>query len=287
MQGTRLRSSASRIKRATSKLLDGVFSIRLAASAWLHDDHASSARWTRHPLPADHGLPPVFLQPPSTLFAAKSGDTVAMFIAHLPAGYLLGRKLVRHHPATRTGSASAPLALLAAVLIGSVFPDVDLLYFYLIDGRRHHHHSYWTHLPIFWLLLTPPLWLLARSPQRQAMVLLFVAGVLLHLILDSITGSIAWRCPVDCTGLHLVTVTARYQPWWLNFILHWTFILELLIILLAGITLLLDRRRSRSAGDARRSRYTDSHAYTTCQHAARSPEAPGAPPEEGRPNNQE
>ena len=167
-----------------------------------------------------------------------------MFIAHLPAGYLLSRQLIASPLISRS---TLGLPLLIAGLIGSLFPDIDLLYFYLIDARQHHHHSYWTHLPITWLLLTPLVWLLIRPRRWRPAVLLFGACALLHLLLDSMTGSIAWLCPFDCQGFHLVTVTARHQPWWLNFILHWTFIIELLITLLASVTIVIDRRQRTTA----------------------------------------
>ncbi|WEJ09073.1 hypothetical protein [Sinorhizobium prairiense] len=67
-----------------------------------------------------------------------------MFIAHLPAGYILTHCIARKNETIRSRA-------LAVGLIFSVLPDLDLLYFFLGDGRRTPHHDYWTHLPIFWL----------------------------------------------------------------------------------------------------------------------------------------
>ncbi len=64
-----------------------------------------------------------------------------MFLAHLPAGYL---SAVAAH---RCGWRGVMLPCLA----GSLFPDIDLIYGYLADGGRVHHHLYVTHYPVLWL----------------------------------------------------------------------------------------------------------------------------------------
>jgi inner membrane protein len=70
-----------------------------------------------------------------------------MFIAHLPAGYVLTRRLIDRAPA---GDALSR-RLLALGLWASVLPNLDLLYFYLIDNRQTLHHLYWPHVPVSWL----------------------------------------------------------------------------------------------------------------------------------------
>lgn len=61
-----------------------------------------------------------------------------MFIGHLPGAYLALRPLQRRLP---------PLAF-AAGLLGSVLPDLDLIWFYFVDNHAFHHHEYITHRPI-------------------------------------------------------------------------------------------------------------------------------------------
>ncbi|HEV7822952.1 MAG TPA: metal-dependent hydrolase, partial [Burkholderiales bacterium] len=70
-----------------------------------------------------------------------------MIIGHLPAGYLLSTFTYM-----RLGSdvVSRQVFLLAG-MAGAIAPDADLLYFYLIDQRQHHHHTYFTHFPVVWL----------------------------------------------------------------------------------------------------------------------------------------
>jgi len=152
-----------------------------------------------------------------------------MLIAHLPAGYLLARRL-----APRLAAGPADVRRLMAVgLVASVFPDIDLVYFYLIDGRQTLHHDYWTHIPAFWpaatLAAAALLWLARMGiPWREFLV--FLAGILLHLVLDTPAGGILWGWPVSLHRFMLVEVPARFDWWVWSFVLHWTFLAELGIV---------------------------------------------------------
>lgn len=164
-----------------------------------------------------------------------------MLIGHLPAGYLIGRALAK---ASRPNRA----ALLAAVMAGSVFPDIDLAYFFLFDHQRTHHHLYWTHIPAFWLAVCAGV-LLAWAANRQlrppVALWFFLLGVLSHLLLDSIIGDIYWLVPFGYQPFSLFTVHPRYSPWYLNFILHWVFGIELLLVACAGAFAYADLRLRR------------------------------------------
>jgi inner membrane protein len=154
-----------------------------------------------------------------------------MFIGHLPAGYLCTTALLR-----ATGlPPERQRPLLWAGLASSVLPDLDMLYFYLVDRQRHLHHAYWTHLPFFWLCLIGLGALIAWWRGRGWPLLLVVAAnLMLHMLLDTLVGGVRWLSPLSDAWLTLVEVPARYQPWVLSFILHWTFGLELLVCLAAG-----------------------------------------------------
>lgn len=69
-----------------------------------------------------------------------------MIIGHLASGYvyskLLSSRLASHGFATKS--------VMIAGIVGAIAPDFDMLYFYLVDNRQHHHHSYWSHFPIVW-----------------------------------------------------------------------------------------------------------------------------------------
>jgi len=165
-----------------------------------------------------------------------------MFIAHLPTGYILSNIVKK-----RSGLKHANLKLFMMFgMMGAIAPDLDMFYFYLVDHRQHHHHSYLTHYPIIWfsLLSLSAVWYRVAIDKANAILaLVFTANGCLHLVLDTLVGDIWWFAPFIDKPYALFTVAARYQPWWLNFILHWSFLLELLICLW-GLTIW---RRNRKA----------------------------------------
>lgn len=140
----------------------------------------------------------------------------------------------------------APVTASAAILagiVGAISPDFDLLFFYLVDHRQVHHHKYPSHWPITWLILSAACALLLRlsSKRKTAFIaLVFCLGGMLHTVLDSIVGDIWWFAPFVDKAYSLITVHAVYKPWWLNFILNWSFAGEIVICTWA---LLLYRRR--------------------------------------------
>lgn len=123
-----------------------------------------------------------------------------MFIAHLPAGYLTTALVPR---AWRTR------AVTAAALVGSVLPDVDLLYFYLPTrlgggGQREPHHAYWSHTPVWWIAIAAVvlggilIFVRGSARRKHALVVAGVlfANVLLHHVLDTPVGAIRWLWPL-------------------------------------------------------------------------------------------
>lgn len=164
-----------------------------------------------------------------------------MFIAHLPTGYI-------------TTTALAPFfqkqgvtykQLMICGLLGAIAPDFDLLYFFLVDNQQHHHHMYFPHLPIVWLVLLglSLLWF-KLNPRYSSLALVFSINGFIHLLLDSVVGDIWWLAPVIDKPYALFHIEALHQPWWLNFLLHWSFLLELSICLVAVIIFLRSRRQA-------------------------------------------
>jgi hypothetical protein len=152
-----------------------------------------------------------------------------MIIGHLPAGYLLSTFTYM-----RLGSdvVSRQVFVLAG-MAGAIAPDVDLLYFYLLDHRQHHHHTYFTHFPIVWLALVAiSMWWYCTARYRllPALAVMFALNGFVHLMLDSIVGDIAWFAPWSTHLFSLVKISPAYHPWWLNFIFHWSFLLELALL---------------------------------------------------------
>lgn len=166
-----------------------------------------------------------------------------MLIAHLPSGYLLGR------------AGNARGAAMAAALFGAVAPDLDMLWFHFVDHGRVLHHEYWTHLPAFWLIVglvaLPLLRLFAPRWLRPAGF--FLAGVFLHLVLDTLVGGIIWGWPFDHRQIEAFVVPAAYDHWVVSFLLHWSFLAEIAITLAAIWLWWRDVLRGRVA-TARRAR---------------------------------
>lgn len=117
-------------------------------------------------------------------------------------------------------------------LVGSIFPDLDLLYFYLIDHRRTLHHRYWTHLPLVWIalgLLVVGGSRLFKAERLAQWSTVFVLNVLLHQTLDTIVGKVLWLAPFDTRVVYLFEVPAVHGHWLLNYLLHWSIAFEVLV----------------------------------------------------------
>lgn len=115
-------------------------------------------------------------------------------------------------------------------------PDIDMLYFYLVDLRQHHHHTYFTHYPVVWLVLLAAsvIWLRnAKTKKHPAYTAAFSLNGFAHMFLDTIVGDIWWLAPWGAEPFAFFTVPALYKPWWLNFLLHWSFAAEIAIVILA------------------------------------------------------
>lgn len=145
-----------------------------------------------------------------------------MLTAHRPSGYVLARVLRRR--------CDVPY-LLPAALLGAVLTDFDMIWFLFLDQGAIHHHRYWVHVPLFWvgvaLVALPLIALWARRYFGTACV--FFASLLMHLLLDTLSGGILWGVSVRDHLFSLITVPASQSHWVLSFLLHWSFLPELLI----------------------------------------------------------
>ena len=163
-----------------------------------------------------------------------------MFIAHLPAGYLLTTFLQRKLQTT---------AYLWIGLVASVIPDLDMLYFYLIDDRQTLHHHYWTHLPLFWTALWIITIFIGHAFKRRnifVITTIIYCNLILHFVLDSFVGGINWLYPFIDHDLFLITVPATREFWVWSFMFHWSFLVEITILLLA-ILLFFNNRKLHHA----------------------------------------
>jgi hypothetical protein len=156
-----------------------------------------------------------------------------MIIGHLPAGYVLSRlgylrfrRLIDNYR-----------KFMFWGVFGSIAPDLDMVYFHLVDGGRVHHHKYFSHYPVLWLALAviAAVFCLGHSARGKVGIyaLVFAVAGFCHLMLDTIVGDIWWFAPFVDQPFALATVPAIYKPWWLNFFLHWSFLLEIAVIVWA------------------------------------------------------
>ena len=168
--------------------------------------------------------------------ATMARSTAHMFIAHIPASYLLAKVTAKKH---------LSLPSLAALSLGSIFPDIDLLRFYLLDNHQIHHHHYWTHRPFVWACIVLAFTLMAKLAKRKlpAPLWLFFMSVFLHLALDTIVGDIGWSWPIYDRSWTLVTIQDTHTIWILNFFLHWTFAVEIVICLMASLVFIRQEGR--------------------------------------------
>ncbi|MFC3630789.1 metal-dependent hydrolase [Paracoccus angustae] len=154
----------------------------------------------------------------------------------------MGERPGRGHPARR--------GLMVTGLVASVLPDLDLIWFYLVNGRQNPHHEFVFHWPLFWVAVALILWIASMGlGLRGAMPFLGIAlvSLLLHMVPDSVAAEIAWLMPFSDAEVNLVVVPARHDWWVHSFVLHWTFLLELTICGWAALVLAGNRRNAAQA----------------------------------------
>ncbi|MBI4406895.1 MAG: metal-dependent hydrolase [Candidatus Kerfeldbacteria bacterium] len=140
-----------------------------------------------------------------------------MIIAHGPLGYLVAYLVRRRW--------TFPRSYYWFGVIGGIFPDIDLFYFYFIDASRSHHQLI-THSLVPYLVLG----LVGLSVQRLRIpVSLFVLGAISHIGADVLTGYVAVFQPLSDRMIGL--------PAW-SYSLASSGLAEILIIVLAFGTVL-------------------------------------------------
>lgn len=115
-------------------------------------------------------------------------------------------------------------------------PDLDYYYTVLFDPLDHpSHHHYFTHYPLFWLLLwmLSVIWLGSSNMQNPVSAFVFSLGGFIHTILDTIIGRIYWFAPFSFEKYGLVSVVRDYDPSRLPDFWNFGYGLEFLITLWA------------------------------------------------------
>lgn len=157
-----------------------------------------------------------------------------MFLAHLPAGYLLTQGLLAL-PGARALPDTSRQQLLATGLIASILPDFDMFYFYLFSSQQINHRAFPSHWPLAWLTLSAIAALLACKRVRSGhwFNIFLLANVQLHFVLDTIVGSIRWLAPFDHTRFTWMHLPRTSGIWFWKSAGNTYALLELAIILAA------------------------------------------------------
>jgi inner membrane protein len=154
-----------------------------------------------------------------------------MLIAHLPAGYLAYKTSEILSPTLRNTQKSK----LIGILTGSLLPDLDVIWFYVVSDRRDVHHSYLAHTPIFWIGILLLFLFIAKIRNKNDLKIFSISmcvGAILHLALDSIARQIRWLYPLTNSAIQLVEIPPTHSWWVISFITHWTFLLEVALVIL-------------------------------------------------------
>ena len=134
------------------------------------------------------------------------------------------------------------------VLMCSILPDFDLLWFYFVDDGHIHHHRYLVHVPAFWGVVAAVLLPMVWRTRFRVVTLLGLAAIFLYLVLDTVAGGIMWLYPFDRTLYHLVMVPPTRFHFMISFMLHWSFLLEVGIWMMAAWLFTAQRRARAAAG---------------------------------------
>jgi len=148
-----------------------------------------------------------------------------MLIAHAPMGYIIAKK-----------QKVEKKSLAAASILFSVLPDFDLLYYYIFDDGKRSHHLYFPHLPIVMFgsfLILLPFMQFRPMKKFRPYISLFYINWLVHLLLDTVTGGIAWLYPLKNTLIKLIQIPAHMSHWILSFVFHYSFLIEIGIVFYA------------------------------------------------------
>jgi len=192
-----------------------------------------------------------------------------MLIGHLPAGYIFSKLL----SGKLAGRGIETRHIIPAGMLGSIAPDLDMFYFFLVDNRQHHHHTYWSHYPIVWLTLLLLFAIRLRFAGNKGFALpglLFSASGFMHLMLDSIVGKIWWLAPFVDRPFSIYQVAATYRPWWINFVVDWSFLMEMALVAWAAALCLWSNmpRRKTSALSPERGALFEIHDIAVAQGSA-------------------
>ncbi|MFH2104880.1 MAG: metal-dependent hydrolase [Parcubacteria group bacterium] len=168
-----------------------------------------------------------------------------MIFAHAPAGFIaayITRKIWRRGLSRRQTS-----WLYFIGTLGGILPDIDTLYYYLVDSHFSHRELI-THTPILYIVICAILYLLGYLLKKKfirAFSLVIFFATLSHLMLDSFNSGIGWLYPGTDLIFGLLGISVLAEGWYGQYLLVITFSTELAIFLVAGNIILFTKYRQR------------------------------------------
>lgn len=154
-----------------------------------------------------------------------------MLFSHLPAGFIvtyLTRKIWRRDLSKRQIKWLYVVGTLAGTL-----PDIDNLYYYLVDSSFSHRELI-THTLFFYLIICSAFYLVGYLLKRKiicSLSLIVFFASLSHLLLDSFSPGIGWFYPFSSLIFGLLSFPALATGWYGQHLLVITYSLELAIFL--------------------------------------------------------
>lgn len=160
-----------------------------------------------------------------------------MIFSHAPAGFI-ATFATRYFWNKKLTKKQTYILYLIGIIAG-IFPDIDVIYYYLINASTRHRELI-THSPFFYILIWIILYIIAYLTKKQilkSLGLIIFTSSLSHFILDSITTGIPWFYPFSTRTWGLLNL-----PWFnFQFIYEHLFIfifsIEALIFLIAVVIL--------------------------------------------------
>lgn len=166
---------------------------------------------------------------------------------HVAAGYLVSKALI--HAGNFPLSPQESNIVIAAGVISSIIPDLDLIYFFfknksgkLQDDKSH--RTLYSHAPFLWALAGILLYIVAPTEVVKVSGLALWLGSWSHFIGDSVEYGIMWLWPFSSKQLSIRRINNKgpeekafvrfyWKFFWGIYVRNWTFWIELGVITLA------------------------------------------------------
>lgn len=122
-----------------------------------------------------------------------------MIFAHAPASFLLTYALKKYWQPSCQRKQIISLYILA--MIGGIFPDIDLFYYYL-SSATFSHHEVFTHSVLFYSIVCGLIYFFGywrKNKFLQTAASLFFLGIISHFLADSLGAGVVWLWPFSKT----------------------------------------------------------------------------------------